>query len=460
MNHDNKGDFLTPDISKKQNHESLIQSFVTVSGISGMAMIVSLFMNIAIAAIIGASASKDAYDIASYLPRVVLFMFGLDLFRGISTSLFSRLDVNKTEDPAKVFSTLLNGVIIVSFIAIIIAEVFAHPLIKMIGTGLSPQTSLLAVKLTRLLIPTLGLIAVTGLTGSILLAHHYYGLTEALAALPKVTILLGVLGWGKTLDVWAMVIAMIIGLAGQLPVMFYFLRRCGLHYSLTLNIKSPAIKSALIDAVPLGIGTIAIYLSGIFLQRTASFGREGTVACFNYSIMLCGVLTALVCRPASVILAPRVTRSLELQNYQESSSLLAKSLGTIVLACLAGTSFVWMNSFVIVDIILGHGKFTPDAVEHTGSFLRIMFLGVLAAGLMLLGFRVLLAKRKVKTIMSYCLITSIVQTVLAVGGRNFWGVYAAPIAYTAGICLYGILSIISAVYIVRLHEKMKNFTNQ
>lgn len=441
----------------KRTPGSMLQSFVTVSGISGLSLGVGLFQNIAIAAIIGATASKDAYDIASYIPRMMLFLFGLDLFRGISTSLFSRLDVNKSEDPAKVFSTLINGVIVVSLLAIGVGEIFAEPLVRTIGAGLAPQTSQLTVNLARFLIPTLGLIAVTSLIGSILLAYHYYGLTEALATLPKVAMLVGVLCLGRTLDVWALVIALIVGLLAELPFMFYFLRRCGLRYALVLKIKSPAIRSILVDVIPLGIGTAAIYLSGLLMQRTVSYGQDGTVACFNYSLILCGALTALVCSPAYTVLAPRVSRSLEAGNYQASSTMLAKSLGLVVLVCLAGTSVVWAEAPIIVDLLFGRGRFTPDAIEQTSGFLAIMFLGVLGTGVRMLAVGVLLARRRSKTIMVYCLITSGVRAVLAAAGRNWWGVYASPIAYVGGVGSNGLLSVLSAIWIVRLHQKMWNF---
>jgi putative peptidoglycan lipid II flippase len=434
----------------------MMRSFVTISGVSGLSLVVGFFQNVAIAAIIGAAASKDAYDIAYYLPRMMLFMFGLDLFKGISISLFSRLDVNKSEDSSKVFSTLLNGVALVSLVAIVVAEVFAGPLVRLIGTGLAPQTSQLAVNLARFLIPTLGLIAVSGLISSILLANHYYGLTEGLVIIPKVTMLVGVLCWGKTLDVWVLVIALIVGLLAELPLMFYFLRRCGLRYSFVLKFNSPAIKSVLIDALPIGIGAIVVYLSQLLLQRTASYGKEGTVACFNYSLLLCGTLATLVSRPASSSLAPRISRSLEAGDYQSSSNMLRKSLGLVVLVCLACVSMVWAEAPIIVNLILGRGRFTPEAVEQTSRFLAIMFMGVLGIGVRMLGIRVLLARRRPKTIMLYCLVSSLVCVVLATAGRNWWGVYASAIAYVAANSIDGLLTILTAIWIVGLHNKMLN----
>jgi putative peptidoglycan lipid II flippase len=434
----------------------MLRSLVTVSGISGLSLGVGLFQNVAIAGVIGATASKDAYDIAYYLPRLMLFLFGLDLFRGISTSLFSRLDVNRSEDPSKVFSTLLNGVILVSLLAIGVAEVFAEPLVRIIGKGLAPETSQLAVNLARFLIPALGLIAVTTLIGSILLAHHYYGLSEGLMILPKLAMLVGVLGWGKTLDVWVLAIALIVGLLAELPFMLYFLYRCGLRYSLILKVSSPAIKSALVDAVPLGIGSIAIYLSGTLMQRTVSYGEEGTVACFNYSLIVCAALTALVCRPASTVLAPRVTRSLEAQDYNSSSIMLGKSLGLVVLVCLVGTSMVWAEAPIIVDFLFGRGRFTAEAVEQTSGFLSLMFMGVLGIGVRMVAVGVLLARRRSKTIMVYSLISSGLRALLAGAGRSWWGVYASGIAYAGGAYADGFLSILSAIWIAKLHQRMGN----
>ena len=419
-------------------------------------MVIGVFQNGAIAAVIGATAGKDAYDIAAYLPRMMLYLFGLDLFRGISTSLFSRLDINKSEDPSGVFSTLLNGVILVSLIAIAGAEVFAGPLVRIVGVGLDPQTSQLAVDLARWLIPTLALISITSLTGSILLANHYYGLTEALAMFPKIAALIGVLVWGKTLGVWVLVFAMLAGLVAQLPFMFICLGKCGLKYSLKIKLKTPAIKSAILDAVPVGIGTLAVYLSGIFLQRTVSYGEEGTVACFNYSLLLCGILTTLVCRPAYTALAPRISRYLEAENYNASCDILGKSIGLIVLTCLAGASVAWTEAPVVVDLLFGRGRFTPEAIELTSSFLAIMFIGVLGSGVQRLSVPVLLTCRRARLIMIYCLITSVVRAVLAIAGRNFWGVHASAIAYVGGLFTNGLLSIISAVLLARLHHRMKD----
>jgi len=441
----------------RQPRQGMLGSFLKISSISGLSLAVGFCQNIAIAAIIGATASKDAYDIAWYLPRTMLYMFGLDLFQGISISLFSRLDVNKSEDPSEVFSSILNIVILISLVAILMAEVFANPIVQMIGHGLPPHTAHLAVKLARFIIPTVALISVTGLIGSVLLANHYYGLTEALTILPKLAILVGVLLLGKVLDVWALVLAAIIGLAAQLPVMVYFLRRCGLRYSLILRVDSPATRAAVVDALPIGIGTVFVYMSELLLQRTASYGEEGTVACFNYSLLLCGTLATLVSRPASASLAPRITRTLEQGDYQTSCRLLRKSVGLVVLASLACASIMWTEAPIVVSLIFGRGRFDAKAIEQTSAFLSIMFLGVLGTGVRMIGIRVLLARRMSITIMLYCLLSSALRASLATAGRSCWGVYASPIAYIGGSSFDGLLTILTAILIVGVGSNCVSF---
>ena len=251
-----------------------------------------------------------------------------------------------------------------------------------------------------------------------------------------------------------LVIALFVGLLAELPLMAYFVRRCGLRYSLTFRIKSPAIKSALVDAIPLGLGTIAAYLSGALLQRTASYGGTGAVACFNYSLVLCGSLIILICRPAQAALAPRITRALEYGDYRTSTDLLGKSLAIVVLVCLAGMSVVWAESRLIVDVIFGRGQFSSEAVAQTGHFLGFMFLAVLGLGVRMLAVVVLLARRRAKTIMVYCMVSAAVRAGLAVGGRAWWGADACVFAYVGGAWVDGLLSIMSAGWIARL--KLRN----
>jgi putative peptidoglycan lipid II flippase len=435
---------------------SILRSFVTLSGVSTVSMAAGVAQNMVIAAVIGATARMDAYNVASYIPRMMLYMFGLDLFRGIAISLFSRLDINKSEDPSTVFSTLFNALLLISLAAIVVAEVFVRPLVRIVSPGVAIATSQLAIDLARYQIPTLALVALTSLMGSVLLAHHYYGLTEALAMLPKITALVGILVWGKAFDVWALTFAVIIGLVAEVPVMFWFLHRCALHYRPVLKLRSPAFRSAIWDAVPLGIGTVAIYISEITLQRTVSHGQAGTIACYNYSLLLCGAVFTLICRPISASLAPRVTRSLEAGDYRASGEMLGKALGFAFFICLAGLALIWAEGPLVVDLFYGRGRFTGAAIDQTSHFLAIMFPVAVGFGARMVAIGVLLARRRTKTVMLYCLVTSVIRAGLAIAGQRWWGVYAAAYAYAISHCVDGLLCAATALAIVRLQERLKN----
>jgi len=434
--------------SGARGSRSMLSSVVTVSGVNMVGMGVGLVQNMAIAAVIGATAQKDAYDIAAKVPHIMLYMFGLDLLRGISVSLFSRLDVSRSEDTSVVFSTLVNALLLVSVAAMILAEVFARPLVAMVGPGMSPATMDLSVRLARVLVPAVGLIAMTSLMGSVLLAHHYYGLTEALACLPRLFILVGVVTIGHRWGVWVLAFAMILGLAAQLPVMIFFLRQCGLHYRLVLHIKSAAFRSAVYDAIPLGLGTIAVILTEILLQRTVSRGAEGTIACYNYALLLSAAIIVLIGRPVAASLAPRVTRNLEAGDYASSQAMLGKALGFSLLVCLTGLAVIWAQGTLVVDLFFGRGRFTTEAIEQTSRFIGIMFPAALGFGVRMTAIGVLLARRRVKTVMVYCFITGAIRAAVVWGGWHLWGVYAAAYAYTFGHLVDGFLGMSSALAIV------------
>jgi len=274
--------------------------------------------------------------------------------------------------------------------------------------------------------------------------------------LPQVVVLIAVCVLGKAFGVWVLVGAAFVGPIVQIPLMFYYLHRCGVRYRPVMHLRGEVIRSAILDAIPIAIGVIVVTLAGMLLQRTASYGEEGTVACFNYSLLLLTALNRLVCQPVVVSMSPRITRYLEAGNYEASKDLLGRSIGLVVLICLSCTAVVWYEAPLIVDFMFGHGRFTAEAVHQTSAFLAIMFVGAMGTGFQWLGMRVLLARRRSMLVMTGFIAAGLVRALLGGGGRHWWGVYASGIAQAGGSWANGLVCMTAAIWIVGLYGRMGN----
>ncbi len=142
--------------SKLIRKEAVLSSSLLLMVITFMTKVVALLRDIVLASRFGATQTTDAYFIALTIPNVLLFLLGIDLIKGTSTSIFSAyLAKGKYREMWQVFSSIFNITFLMAA-GVILLGIWQMPrVISWIAPTFGPEQKQTTVTLGRILLTLL-----------------------------------------------------------------------------------------------------------------------------------------------------------------------------------------------------------------------------------------------------------------------------------------------------------------
>lgn len=380
--------------TQKASSPSQARSFVTLAFFSGLNIVSGIGIQVANLLYFGTGAEKDAFDVAFFIPNLMIYLFGLDLWKGISTALFSRLAVNESEEGAKLFSSILTLLLVAGVVISVGIFVAAPWIVPLVAGGFDQERTELAVKLLRMMIPVLVLLNLTGFFDSILIAHHVYGWGSMSMISLKVAQLIAVVGFAPWFGIMVLPVGTVIGLAIAMAFQIYILRRHDMCYHwFYINLRSPKLREALWQAVPMFIGVIAVQLAMVVIQNVASRGEVGTIAALNYAMRLMAITGRTLVTPIYTSYAPRIARLIESREIDAGRQLTLQNLTWITYITWTGAMLVVLAADPVLRFLFQWTSSDhPLDVGRIAAFMQLIALLSWARGVTMLGIYLSLAK--------------------------------------------------------------------
>ncbi|GEM_PF-4188098 len=372
---------------------SQARSFVTLFFFAALNIVAGVGVELANLRYFGASPQKDAYDISYFIPHMLIYLFGLDIWKGLSTALFSRLSVNETEERWRVFSSILT-VLLALGSALCVGCLFAAPwIVSVVASGFDPGRATLCTFLLRLNVPVILLLSVTGFFDSVLVAHHVYGWSSLSQVMLKASQVIAVVGWAPHYGIAVLPIGTLTGLSLALVFQAILLYRRGLSYHfLYLDWKSPKLREACRQVGPLFLSVAVAQAAAVCLQNVASHGDTGTVACLNYAVRFVAIVTQLVVSPLCTSYAPRIARYVELRDQVGARALTLRSATWMTYATWTIALVIVLACEPLLTMLASFSRLTAADVSLIAFFMRILALVGWCKGIGLLGVYLGLAK--------------------------------------------------------------------
>lgn len=442
--------------SAKADSPSQARSFLTLMLFSGLNIGSGIGVQIANLYYFGTGPDKDAYDIAFFIPTLLIYLFGLDLWKGISTALFSRLAVNETEEGQKLFSSILTLLITAGTSLSVLTFVLAPWIVPLVAGGFDAERTALAVKLLRMMIPVIVLLNLTGFFDSVLIAHHVYGWGSLSLVLLKVAQVTAVIGFASRFGIEVLPIGTVIGLAIALTLQVVMLRRQGLHYDwFYLNLRSPKLREALWQTIPVFLSVVAVQLSMVVVQNVASRGEVGTIAALNYAIRLMAITGQFLITPIATSFAPRIARSVEARDTVSAAALTNRNATWMTYATWTSALLVILAAEPILAFLFQYsGELADKDVVRIAFFMKVIALLSWVRGIALLGIHLSLAQSAAWHVFQINLAVALGSTITVLLLCVTAGIeVAVPTAYLAG----GVCSAVVGVY--WLHVAFGNVAN-
>lgn len=339
-----------------------------------------LIRDIVLANTYGTSIYSDAYIIANNIPIVIFSVVAI----AISTAfipIYSEIRERENENEALSFANnFINILLIISLIITIVGIMFPGLLVNLFAHGFTGETYKITVQFTRILMPSVIVIALMSVAGSYLqlkedfLPISYVSIPNNLIIIASIFIAFYenkpyILAFGTTL-----------GMISQLIYYCPFMKKNGYKHSFKLDIKDKYIKKVLKMVGPVFIG-VAVNEVNIIIDRTLVSGlEEGSIAALNYSSKLIGFVTGVFIVSIITIIYPKMSKLSAKFEYKILKVYILKIFSIISLIIVPITIITVAYSNDIVRIIFQRGSFNIQSTQMTSIALIAYSIGLLAIG--------------------------------------------------------------------------------
>ncbi len=384
---------------------SLIKSASTVSLLTLVSRITGFARETLIAALFGASALTDAFNVAFRIPNLFRRLFAEGAFSQAFVPVLAATRAEKGDEATRLLvdkvATLLAWAVLLTSILGVLA---APGLVWLMASGLQ-QTPLglqTAVNLTGLMFPYIAFMSMVALSAGVLNTWRRFAVPAATPVLLNVSMIASAWLGASWLDrqgiepIYSLAAGVMAGGVLQLAIQIPALRQLGLLPHISVSPKQ--IRAAWQDAGtrkilammgPALLGVGVAQLSLIINTQIASHLTPGSVSWISYADRLMEFPIALLGVALGVVLMPQLAAAKAASDSFRYSAMLDWGLRLVwVLALPCGVALL-VFAGPLVSVLYHYGAFTAHDVQQTSLALTgygVGLLGLVAIKVLAPGF--------------------------------------------------------------------------
>jgi putative peptidoglycan lipid II flippase len=368
----------------------LARSTATFTLATGLSRALGLVREIVAAYFFGASGKINAFTVASQIPTLVRAFVGDAALSGAFVPVFSELLAKEEKARAwrvasTIFWLVLIGVSLLTAVLILIAPLLILPFGD---PGGDPD---LAVTLTRIMLPIVGLLTLSGIIVGILNAYDEFTI-PALAPVAWNLVIIGGLAVFVPLideesnELILYAVAVLVASLVQLLLPVPWLRRLDGRLQRVIDWRDPAVKRFFVLMLPvtltLGLINLNIFVDMLFASRLVDPDLAPTAIekAFRIYMLPQGMFSVAVV----TVLFPTLSRFAAVGNLPSFRATLDSGLRQIAFLLLPAAAVSAVLAQPIVRLLYERGAFTADNTVVVAQCLAAFSLGLMFNGWMLL----------------------------------------------------------------------------
>lgn len=355
----------------------------------------------------GASKSfaNDAYVIAFRIPNLLRDLFAEGALSSAFVTVFSDYLVTKGEKEAFRLSNLIaTALMLILGILVILGMIFTEPIVSMFAHGFvnEPEKFQLTVRLARIMMPFILLIAMAAKAMGILNARNRFGIPALASSFFNIGSIVGgivaaVFITNPTFShpiqsivehptdaIIGMAYGVLIGGFMQFAVQWPSLRRAGFRYRPMLSFTDPGVRRIFKLMGPAVIGAAAVQVNVLINSNFASSVvnpatgaiDNGPVSWLNYAFRLMQFPIGVFGVAIATATLPAISRSAALTEISEFRHTLASSIRLAFLLTIPSAVGLAVLGRPIISLIYERGGFKADDTDHTAAALAFYAIGL------------------------------------------------------------------------------------
>ena len=378
----------------------------------------------------GASDAMDAYRIGFRFPNLFRDLFAEGAMSAAFVPTFTRhLTESGRESAWRLGNLMITKLVVITGTIVLLGIVFADPLVTALAGKYAavPGKLELTITLTRIMFPTLTLIAVAAaLMGMLNSMRHFFIPALSPAMFNVVTIAAAVLvvpfvmpagvatGTLGDLRLPIIVIAMstVLGGVAQVALQVPTLLREGFRFRPILDWKDPGLQRVLLLMGPGTLGLAATQINLMVNMFLATGQGKGAQTWLDLAFRLMYLPIGLFGVSIATAVLPAVSRHVVAGDTRASRETVADGLALMMALNVPATVGLIVLSVPIVRVIFEHGRFLPGDTLATAAALQFYAIGLVGYSVVRIASPTFYALGRNRTPVIVSVVTVLVNAVL------------------------------------------------
>jgi putative peptidoglycan lipid II flippase len=319
----------------------------------------------------GAGPTTDAYIAAFQIPDFLAYLVAGGTISITFVSIYTRFLAEKREDDAqKTFSVIITVMTLVLGIGVILAEIFAPQITRLMFHNFKPEQIDLCVHLTRILLPAQILFYVGGVVSAVLSSRRLFLFPALGPLIYNGFIILGGITLSHSFGIASLAYGALVGtFVGPFLINAIGAARVGAGYRISFDVRNSAFREWVRMSIPLMIGVSLVSADDWILRYFAS-DAAGAISHINYAKRLLAVPIAILGQAVGQASLPFFARLFGEKRMQEFADTVNGSVYRTAAAALLATSLMMAAALPLIDLVyrLPHGHFVFSDSQATATY--------------------------------------------------------------------------------------------
>lgn len=350
----------------------IVMIFTMVSKVAGFAR------EMVLASQFGMSMVTDAFKTAQNLPALLLSI----IVTAMSATLIPvyATELKAGRDKANRFvSNLFTVGMVLSLIILAITAIFMEPLAGIITREAEdPATRQLAVQIATVMMPMGVFVFLARMTSAYLQANLNFTIPAISQLVLNVAVIVSIL-LSRGENIMYVAIGTVVGWALTFAVQLPSVRKAGLSYRPTFNLKESGLREVMILMLPVLISSAFDQLYLTFDQMVAYRGATGDPTALDYANRISTMASSVLLTTVATVLYPTLVRSVD--DRKKFSDNLSFGLNLNLLIALPAMAAMILLSLPITRMVYERGEFTSEGTRLTATLLACYCAGIFGVGL-------------------------------------------------------------------------------
>lgn len=331
----------------------------------------------------GATGEMSAFEAASLVPKNIYELLVGGMVSAALVPVFSEYAAKEEKEELwRLVSIVLSLVVVVMGGFLLLAELAAPLLTRLLVGGFDARLQSLTTTLIRIISPAVVFFGISGILTALLYAQQVFTYPALGAAVFNLGGILGTQLLARRIGISSLTLGIVLGAFLQMAVQLPGLCQGKVRFSLSL--KHPALRRIVMLYIPVVLSLIVSQIGIVIDRNLASRVGEQAIAWMAAATRLREFPLGLVSTAVSMAVLPALSRLDLHSSREEFKETLALGMRLVLVLIIPATVGLFVLGTPIISLIFQHGEFTPFDTQQTAWALTGYLLGTPFAAIDLL----------------------------------------------------------------------------